>query len=1177
MLTASFLDSNADKQPGKKEKNAADVVLSTVSNNEAADTDSSQASDETLSDNDDLSERINIYLQTRAKIMVLEAIGPTKSFSKRKARLQERLQRFERDILFDRDQAERRWQNMLSSVQVDIARQKLELRSRSEVEVNDQATTATGASDAGLMESDGDDNLANLFREDTTTTLPESESQSTLRVRDFGTWTGRHPAEVLKDMFKLKKDQGQIHYARLTVSCHANRRKITLSWTRPFTYEETIQPSIFPELRCSFRPCSMALEMMSVATTTISDAEAYISTAALYCFLPNKADARLHVQKLPIVWRDLFAEFVDRKDTLLKENMLDDLRMSELVLRGSLASSEQGTLSNSEMKALHAAPKSDLANSKRPSTSIFSYSRALSEWERRSKSAAFSKMLAQRRQLPIHKHKLELLEMVKSNRVSILCSETGSGKSTQVPTLLLEESLTKGQDCQILITQPRRISAITLARRVSQELGESPGNLGTTQSLVGYTIRMESKLSSSTRITFATTGVVLRMLESSPDLDQYDYLVLDEVHERTLEIDLIFIVLQELLTRSSKLKVLLMSATINTDLMSTYFSGAPVLRTPGRSFQVKVKFLEDVVDEVYEASEHVHTSVSNEHVVVKKSAAIETAAKPTDQADSLVFSERVKAYLEHRDVRRIDFDLIVRLITMVSTRPDYDAYSSAILVFMPGLPEMRRLQSLLLAEKMFRSGWTIHLLHSTFSSEDLELAFQVPPSGIRKLVLATNIAETGITIPDISMVIDTCKEKIMRYDDKRQRSALREGFIARSSGQQRRGRAGRVRDGLCFHLVTRSHFESLPEQATPEMLRLSLQYPILRVKMWKLGYAEEILSKSIQPPTGKNIRAALTVLKDVGALDGKESLTALGRQIAQLPLDVELAKLCLLGAALNCIDAATTVAAIVSSRSPYVNDTPTNLIDTYKMYNAWKQAITARNAVNFCERYYLSHRALVQIAEQKMQLLTSMTDVGIIEATSQEKQDLRYHRMEDTGQLPGFIKKYDGQSQIDDWVRMVIATAFYPKMLVRQERSWRNVITNQLIEGFVESDEKDRNSTRWLTFASARQGKRGRYEVSNVSEVPSWVIALQGQAIDIDYFAQLIRIDGSRVQLKFNDSRAMLALKFLRDHIIAIVDKFLQDPRAGLRNEDQFWFDVLSDIARLRVTQEQKTFLVRST
>ena len=1151
-------------------------MLSVVRNNDAADTDS-QSSDETLSDNDDLSERINVYLQTRARIMILDAIGPTKSFSKRKARLQERLQRFERDILFDRDQAERRWQDMLPSVQADIARQKLELRSKSEVSVSDHINPQARASDADTVESDGEDNLADLFQEDTAATSPDSEDQTRLRVRDFGTWTGRHPADILKDMFKLKKELGKIRFVRTTVSRHANRRKIILSWTRPITYEETVQPSVFPELRCNFQPCSMSLEMVSIATSTISDAEAYLSTAALYCFLPNKADSRLHVQKLPLIWRDLFAEFVDRKNSLLREDMLDDLRKSEYILKSSLAFLEPGSLSNPESKLLDAVPKSDLSKPKRFSTSGFSQSRAKSEWERRSKSASFSKMLAQRQQLPIHQHKSELLEMVKSNRVSILCSETGSGKSTQVPSLLVEESLTKGQDCQILITQPRRISAITLARRVSQELGEFPRDLGTTQSLVGYTIRMESKLSSSTRITFATTGVVLRMLESSPDLDQYDYLILDEVHERTLEIDLIFIVLRELLTRNSKLKVLLMSATINTDLMATYFSGAPVLRTPGRSFQVKVKFLEDVIDEVYKSSDDAHTSVSNEHVVVKKDTAVEIVAKSTDQGDSAVSSERVKAYLEHRDVRRIDFDLIVRLISMVATEPDYDAYSSAILVFMPGLPEMRRLQNLLLAEKIFQSRWTIHLLHSTFSSEDLELAFLVPPSGVRKLVLATNIAETGITIPDISMVIDACKEKIMRYDDKRQMSALREGFIARSSGQQRRGRAGRVRDGLCFHLVTRSHFESLPEQATPEMLRLSLQYPILRVKMWKLGYAEEILSKAIQPPTAKNIRAALTVLRDVGALDEKESLTTLGMQIAQLPLDVELAKLCLLGAALNCIDAATTIAAIVSSKSPHVNDTPTNLIDTYKMYNAWKQAVSARNAVNFCERCHLSHRALVQIAEQKMQLLTSMTDVGIIEATSQETQALRYHRMEDTGQLPGFIKKYDGHSQIDDWVRMVIATAFYPKMLARQERNWRNVITNQLIEGFVESDEKDRNSTRWLTFASARQGKRGRYEVSNVSEVPSWAIAFQGQTIDVDYFAQIIKIDGSRIQLKFNDSRAMLALRFLRDHFIAIVDTFLQNPRTGLKKEDQFWFDVLSDIARLRVTQEQKTILVRST
>jgi ATP-dependent RNA helicase DHX29 len=339
-----------------------------------------------------------------------------------------------------------------------------------------------------------------------------------------------------------------------------------------------------------------------------------------------------------------------------------------------------------------------------------------------------------------------------------------SGKSTQVPSFILEHQLSRGKPCKVYCTEPRRISAISLARRVSEELGERKNDLGTSRSLVGYAIRLESNTCKETRLIYATTGIVMRMLEGSNDLKDITHIVLDEVHERTIDSDFLLIVLKKLMTRRPDLKVVLMSATVDAQRFSKYLDGAPVLNVPGRTFPVQVKFLEDAVEltgySLDNGSHEKFTDLDDDVEVVD--AAVSDSAKAENTKALRGYSGKTRNTIAQIDEYRIEFELVTQLLAKIATNQHLEMYSKAILVFLPGIGEIRQLNDMLVGHPVFSSNWFVYPLHSTIASEDQEAAFLVPPPGTRKIVLATNIAETGITIPDVTCVVDTGKHREMR-------------------------------------------------------------------------------------------------------------------------------------------------------------------------------------------------------------------------------------------------------------------------------------------------------------------------------------------------------------------------------------------------------------------------------
>ena len=499
------------------------------------------------------------------------------------------------------------------------------------------------------------------------------------------------------------------------------------------------------------------------------------------------------------------------------------------------------------------------------------------------------------------------------------------------------------------------------------------------------------------------------MLERPDDLRDITHLVLDEVHERSIDSDFLLIVLRRLMLRRPDLKVILMSATVDAGRFSSYLDGAPILTVPGRTFPVDVKYLEDAIQLTnYSLGDSGGRNNRNEDLdeVDEDIGSDETGSKSSTFALT-GYSPRTRQTVSQFDEYRIDYTLLTLLLDKLATDQQLAYYSNAILVFLPGIAEIRRLNDAISSHPTFNTGWQIFTLHSSIASEDQERAFLVPPPGIRKIVIATNIAETGITIPDVTAVVDVGKEKTMRFDERRQLSRLVESFISRANAKQRRGRAGRVQKGVCFHLFTKDrHDRLLPEQQTPEMLRLSLQDLVLRVKICNLGGIEQTLSEALDPPSSKNIRRAVEALKDVKALTSSEDLTALGRQLAKLPLDVFLGKMVLHGAVFNCLDVMVTIAAILSSRSPFTatmgsrsqadlarlsfRKADSDLITVYNAYCSWKRirTTTGMSEFQFCRKNFLSSQNLNNIEDLKLQLLSSIQEAGFLTLDTNEQSAL---------------------------------------------------------------------------------------------------------------------------------------------------------------------------------------------
>lgn len=669
----------------------------------------------------------------------------------------------------------------------------------------------------------------------------------------------------------------------------------------------------------------------------------------------------------------------------------------------------------------------------------------------------------------------------------------------------------------------------------------------------------------------------MRMLEGSNELRDITHLVLDEIHERSIDSDFLLIVLRKLLRRRPDLKVILMSATVDAQRFSDYLGQAPILNVPGRTFPVETRYLEDAIEETQfkpATTTGGRYGDDEDDIDINTDGSIKTSLS----ADNMkaYSADTCNALLKY-DEYRVNYDLILKLLVTIATVEKYSFYSKAILVFLPGIAEIRRLNDMLAGHQIFRNGWYVHALHSTIATDEQEQAFLVPPQGTRKIVLATNIAETGITIPDVTCVIDTGKHKEMRFDERRQLSRLIEVFISRANAKQRRGRAGRVQKGLCFHLYTKNrHDNILLEEQTPEMLRLSLQDLVLRVKICKLGGIEQTLSEALDAPSSRNIRRAIDSLVDVKALTNTEELTPLGRQLARLPLDVFLGKLILLGTMFGCLDAMLTIAAILSSKSPFSApmgarsqmDTvrlafrkgDSDLLTVYNAYCAWRR-ICNTNIMpehHFCRKNFLNSQTLSNIEDLKTQLTTSLADAGFVKLSDGEKASLNrvryYSRKRNFVEIPG---RYNSNNDNDLILNSIIAWSFYPKLLRRDGKGWKNVANNQTVSLHPSSVNKGTDrSPQWLSFYHIMQSSSKFYNAHETSSVEDFAVALVCGEAEFKMYSGVIVIDGNRIRFSLDDWRTFAVIRMLRMQIRQIMAQSFRSPGRTLSSQHQDWLSI---------------------
>ncbi|KAG5510991.1 hypothetical protein GH5_07192 [Leishmania sp. Ghana 2012 LV757] len=614
-----------------------------------------------------------------------------------------------------------------------------------------------------------------------------------------------------------------------------------------------------------------------------------------------------------------------------------------------------------------------------------------------------------RNSLPAHNVRETLRAALEKHNVVVIGGETGSGKTTQVPQFLYEFMCEEGNgsSANILCTQPRRLAATSVAMRVAEERDEAVG--GT----IGYMIRLESCVSKKTQITYCTTGIVLRRLQTDKYLGRVSHVVVDEIHERGVDTDFLLILLRDLVRRRQDLKVVLMSATMDSELFARYFDGAPVISIAGRTFPVKVMHLEQIIPLVNYTLEEgsPFEKISGDKERRRRNTRKNVLSLDLEDVEEDVEREKAQQKLAQivsaspktlETLARMNFDVInYELVEYIVEYIDTALrVPGAVLVFLPGMAEIQRcLEQLKLNPRLAKSCLFFNL-HSSLGSSEQQGVFSRPPVGKRKVILGTNIMETSITIDDAVYVIDTGKAKENRYNARKSLSELVTVNISKANCRQRQGRAGRVQEGFCFRLFTEAQFEAFEDHQLCEMHRVPLESLILQIYSLHLGDEVEYLQKALTPPEECAIRSSVKVLTTLGALTAEKRLTSLGQHLANLPLDVRVGKMIIHGALLQCVDPVLTMAACLATRSPFLasvdfrtevenmrrafaGETLSDQLSSWFAYNKWASVLQQRGAAaarKVCQDYYLSPATLKQIESTKRQYERHLYEAGFLDS-----------------------------------------------------------------------------------------------------------------------------------------------------------------------------------------------------
>ncbi len=539
-------------------------------------------------------------------------------------------------------------------------------------------------------------------------------------------------------------------------------------------------------------------------------------------------------------------------------------------------------------------------------------------------------------ELPVSGKRAEIAAAIAANQVVIVCGETGSGKTTQLPKICLE--LQRGAAGLIGHTQPRRIAARTVASRISQELKSPLGQV------VGYKVRFSDHTSVDSYIKLMTDGILLAETQNDRFLTAYDTIIIDEAHERSLNIDFLLGYLKQILPKRPDLKVIVTSATIDAERFSNHFDGAPVIEVSGRLYPVEMRYrpLHQRKDEAGKAEEANSESDIEEAIL--------------DAVD---------------EVSRTG--------------------SGDILIFLPGEREIRDTAEAL--RKHHPPGSEILPLFARLSAAEQERVFK--PGGTRRIVLATNVAETSLTVPGIRYVIDPGYARLLRYSYRSKVERLQVEKISQASANQRAGRCGRVMSGVCVRLYAEEDFNTRPAFTDPEIRRSNLAAVILRMKALGLADIEEF--PFLEPPDSRAIADGFKLLEELGAVDAQRTLTETGRQLAKFPIDPRLGRMILAAKAENCLTEVLIIASALSVQDPrdrpmerqqaaddkhrQFQDDNSDFIAYIKLWAFYDEALkhkkSNRKLLDLCREHFLSATRLREWREIHGQLHAQVVEIGL--------------------------------------------------------------------------------------------------------------------------------------------------------------------------------------------------------
>jgi len=561
-------------------------------------------------------------------------------------------------------------------------------------------------------------------------------------------------------------------------------------------------------------------------------------------------------------------------------------------------------------------------------------------------------------ELPVVAKRDEIARAIGANQIVIVCGETGSGKTTQLPKICLE--LGRGVTGMIGHTQPRRIAARTVAARIATELASPLGHA------VGYKVRFSDRVSPDTYLKVMTDGILLAETQSDRRLRAYDTIIIDEAHERSLNIDFLLGYIRQLLPQRPDLKLIVTSATIDAERFSRHFGGAPVIEVSGRLYPVEIRY------------RPLRSSLAS----VPLSPRGEGSVEPSLHAER-VKGREARVEDEEEDMVQATLDAVDELARAPG--------GGDVLVFLPGEREIR--ETLDALRQHHPKGAEILPLYARLSFEEQERVFR--PGGARRVVLATNVAETSLTVPGIRFVVDTGLARVNRYSYRNKVEQLQVETVSQASANQRAGRCGRVAAGVCIRLFSEEDYRARPQFTDPEILRSSLASVILRMKSLGLGDVEGF--PFLDPPAPRMVTDGYQLLAELGAVDECNALTALGRRLARFPIDPRVARMILAAEREQCLAEMLVIAAVLEVDDPRerpferadaadraharFHDEQSDFLALLKVWHHFQEAIEHRKSnrklTQELREQFLSQRRLREWRDVHHQLTALVAQMGM--------------------------------------------------------------------------------------------------------------------------------------------------------------------------------------------------------